>query len=74
LTKTEDEETIIINRPDGSTYPQEISVLTSGATPDLGNVKVPGRRGRRYDGHDPGRSGETSGGRNRAIAPLAGTS
>jgi hypothetical protein len=35
LTKTEDKETIIINRPDGSTYPQEISVLTSGATPGV---------------------------------------
>jgi hypothetical protein len=41
---------------------------------DLGNVKMPSRRGRRYDGHDPGRAGDTSGGRNRAIAPLAGSS
>jgi hypothetical protein len=33
LTKTEEEETIIINRPDRSTYPKEKSVLRSGATP-----------------------------------------
>src|SRR6266480_3031785 len=39
LTKTEDKETIIINRPDGSTYPQEISVLTSGATPSRRNAE-----------------------------------
>jgi HTH-like domain len=32
LTKNEDEETIIINRPGRSTYPEEKSVLTSGAT------------------------------------------
>ena len=35
LTKSEEEETIIINRPGRSTYPDEKSVLTSGATPDL---------------------------------------
>ena len=34
LTKSEEEETIIINRPGESTYPEEKSVLTSGATPD----------------------------------------
>jgi hypothetical protein len=33
LTKTEEEETIIINRPDRSTYPEEKSVSRSGATP-----------------------------------------
>ena len=33
LTKSEEEETIIINRPGRSTYPDEKSVLTSGATP-----------------------------------------
>jgi len=33
LTKTEEEETIIINRPGRSTYPEQKSVLTSGATP-----------------------------------------
>jgi hypothetical protein len=33
LTKTEEEETIIINRPDRSTYPHEESVQTGGATP-----------------------------------------
>src|SRR5579872_1680537 len=33
LTKSEEEETIIINRPGTSTYPEEKSVLTSGATP-----------------------------------------
>jgi hypothetical protein len=33
LTKTEEEESIIINRPDRSTYPEEESVLRSGATP-----------------------------------------
>jgi len=33
LTKTREEETIIINRPDGSTYPEEKSVLRSEATP-----------------------------------------
>ena len=36
LTKTEEEETIIINRPDGSTYLGEKSVSRSGATPDGG--------------------------------------
>ena len=35
LTKSEDEETIIINRSGRSTYPEEKSVLTSGATPQL---------------------------------------
>ncbi len=34
LTKSEDEETITINRPGRSTYPEEKSVLTSGATPE----------------------------------------
>jgi hypothetical protein len=33
LTKTEEEETIIINRPDRSTYPEQKSVLRSEATP-----------------------------------------
>ena len=33
LTKSEEDETIIINRPGRSTYPGEKSVLTSGATP-----------------------------------------
>jgi hypothetical protein len=33
LTKTDEEETIIINRPGRSTYPDEKSVLRSGATP-----------------------------------------
>jgi hypothetical protein len=33
LTKTEEEESIIINRPDRSTYPEQKSVSTSGATP-----------------------------------------
>jgi hypothetical protein len=33
LTKNEDEETITINHPGRSTYPEEKSVLTSGATP-----------------------------------------
>ena len=35
LTKSEDKETIIINRPGRSTYPEEEFVLTSGATPQL---------------------------------------
>jgi len=35
LTKTEEEGTIIINRPDRSTYPEEKSVLRSGATPGV---------------------------------------
>ena len=35
LTKTEEQETIIINRPGRSTYPEQKSVLTSGATPIL---------------------------------------
>ena len=33
LTKTKDAEKIIINRQGRSTYPEEKSVLTSGATP-----------------------------------------
>jgi hypothetical protein len=33
LTKTEENETIIINRSDRSTYPDQKSVLRSGATP-----------------------------------------
>ncbi len=33
LTKSEEEETIIINRPDRSTYPERKSVSRSGATP-----------------------------------------
>ena len=36
LTKTEEKETIIINRPDRSTYPEQKSVLRSGATPHVG--------------------------------------
>jgi catechol 2,3-dioxygenase-like lactoylglutathione lyase family enzyme len=35
LTKTEENETIIINRSDRSTYPDQKSVLRSGATPDV---------------------------------------
>jgi hypothetical protein len=35
LTKSEEEETIIINRSGRSTYPEEKSVQTSGATPDV---------------------------------------
>jgi hypothetical protein len=35
LTKNEDEETITINLPGRSTYPEQKSVLTSGATPNL---------------------------------------
>src|SRR5271166_2962727 len=35
LTTSEDEETITINRPGRSTYPEEKSVLTSGATPEV---------------------------------------
>jgi uncharacterized membrane protein YeaQ/YmgE (transglycosylase-associated protein family) len=34
LTKNEEDETIIINRPDRSTYPGEKSVSRSGATPN----------------------------------------
>jgi hypothetical protein len=34
LTKTEEEETIIINRLDRSTYPEQKSDSRSGATPD----------------------------------------
>jgi hypothetical protein len=33
LTKTEEKETIIINRSDRATYPQRKSVSRSGATP-----------------------------------------
>ena len=33
MTKTKEEETIIINRPDRSTYPEQKSVSRSGATP-----------------------------------------
>jgi hypothetical protein len=40
LTKSEDEETITINRPGRSTYPEEKSVLTSGATPALHRADV----------------------------------
>jgi hypothetical protein len=36
LTMNQDEETITINRPGRSTYPDEKSVLTSGATPESG--------------------------------------
>jgi hypothetical protein len=47
LTKSEDEETIIINRPDRSTYPDEKSVLTSGATPyDVSAVTAAARLSR----------------------------
>jgi hypothetical protein len=35
LTKTEEEETIIIKRPNRSTHPEEKSVLRSGATPEV---------------------------------------
>jgi len=41
LTKTEEEETIIINRSDRSTYPDEKSVLRSGATPHVGIRRYP---------------------------------
>ena len=41
LTKSEEEETIIINRPGRSTYPDEKSVLTSGATPLFGSGHSP---------------------------------
>jgi hypothetical protein len=34
LTRTEDDETIIINRSGRSTHPDRKSVQTSGATPD----------------------------------------
>ncbi len=39
LTKTEDQETIIINRSGRSTHPEEKSVRTSGATPIGGHMK-----------------------------------
>ena len=42
LTKNGDEETITINRPGRSTYPEEKSVLTSGATPTI-TINRPGR-------------------------------
>jgi hypothetical protein len=35
LTRTKDDETIIINRSGRSTYPDEKSVQTSGATPPI---------------------------------------
>jgi hypothetical protein len=35
LTKGKEQETIIINRSGRSTYPEEKSVQTSGATPDM---------------------------------------
>jgi hypothetical protein len=35
LTKSEEKDTIIINRSGRSTYPEEKSVQTSGATPVL---------------------------------------
>jgi len=47
LTKSEDEETIIINRPDRSTYPDEKSVLTSGATPYFASAGVFWHRSRK---------------------------
>ena len=40
LTMNEDEETITINLPGRSTYPEEKSVLTSGATPIVGWLGV----------------------------------
>jgi len=40
LTKIEEQETIIINRPGRSTYPEQKSVLTSGATPVSGKPKI----------------------------------
>src|SRR5271166_3221540 len=40
LTTSEDEETITINRPGRSTYPEEKSVLTSGATPVTGQLST----------------------------------
>ena len=49
LTKSKDQETIIINRPGRSTYPDEKSVLRSEATPDCHRsrltVKLRGRPG-----------------------------
>ena len=44
LTKTQEEETIIINRPDRSTYPEEKSVLRSGVTPQLGDCNITNQR------------------------------
>ena len=41
LTKSQDQESIIINRPGRSTHPQEKSVLTSAATPLLPIVQFP---------------------------------
>jgi len=35
LTKSEEKDTIIINRSGRSTYPEEKSVQTSGATPQI---------------------------------------
>jgi hypothetical protein len=40
LTKTKAQETIIINRPDRSTYPEQKSVSRSGATPDITQLEV----------------------------------
>ncbi len=38
LTMTEENETIIINRSDRSTYPDGKSVLRSGATPQISSI------------------------------------
>jgi hypothetical protein len=40
LTKSEEEETIIINRPDRSTYPEQKSVSRSGANPIYAGASV----------------------------------
>ena len=48
LTKREDQDTIIINRPDRPTYPDEKSVLTSGATPLLDRLTLFGDRRQGY--------------------------
>jgi hypothetical protein len=45
LTKSQDQENIIINRPGRSTYPQDKSVLTSEATPLLDLRKTSSFRG-----------------------------
>ena len=42
LTKAEEEESIIINRPGRSTYPEEKSVSRSGATPQQQAMMVGG--------------------------------
>ena len=39
LTKTEEEESIIFNRPDRSTYPEQKSVSRSGATRGFANIQ-----------------------------------